>query len=199
LWCYRFHPTGFLVGVAVNNGGLLLDWARRLVLPSEPPTDALQRLLDDAAKVSVGAAGVRLEPSLLGPECDPAVVGGDASITGVRDEHGPPELTRAAVDALVLSLVELTRRLEAAGPAPTDLTIAGLPAIHPALAQATCDGLGRPVRVVRLADASAVGAAVLGHEALEGRRPTVAIDTWALTPDPEAAAAYAALLADRSS
>jgi gluconokinase len=192
LWCYRFHPAGYLVGGAVNNGGLLLDWTRRLLYPDAPAGDGFARLFDEAAALPPGADGVRMRPHLVA-ERDPTVAGRTAAFEGLGVHHHRGALARAAVDALALSLADIVERLEGSGLALQDIAVAGLPADHPTLAGALCACLARALRTVRLPDASAVGAALLGFEALGLPVPQVRFDGRSVTPQPDAVAAYAGL------
>ncbi|HUH06669.1 MAG TPA: FGGY family carbohydrate kinase, partial [Egibacteraceae bacterium] len=195
-WCYRFHPDGFIVGGAVNNAGLLLDWARRVLYAGVSTQAGFQMLLgEDVRTVPPGADGVRMRPFLVA-ERDPAAGAPAASFEGVLERHGRPHLARAVVDAVAMSLAALGDILLQSGHASGHISIAGLPARYPAVGQIICDCLGRPVRLARLPDASAIGAALIGYEALGMDRPPVPAETRWLAPEPNAAAAYSRLRCD---
>src|SRR4051795_2515687 len=69
LFCYAFRPERWVVGGALNNGGVVLAWARDALAPhlGAPPGDqAAEALTVLAAKAPPGSAGLVMLPYLLG-------------------------------------------------------------------------------------------------------------------------------------
>ena len=61
LFCYALVPGRWLVGGAINNGGVVLEWLGGVLGESEP-----DRLLAEAARVPPGSDGLVMLPYLLG-------------------------------------------------------------------------------------------------------------------------------------
>jgi sugar (pentulose or hexulose) kinase len=88
---------------------------------------------------------------------------------GVGTGHGPAELARAVVDGVCLSEADVLTVAEAhAGSSPAAVAVAGRGAAEPPWREGRVRALGRSVRVLAEADASALGAAMLGAATAEG-------------------------------
>ena len=146
---------------AVQNAGLALEWARRLLGAS------WEEVYDEAFSVPPGAGGVSFLPYLSGertPRFDPAARG---AWTGLGLEHARGHLLRAALEGVAFALREGLEALEAAGTDAPELRLAGGGSGGNAgepWRQLLADVLGRPLHL--LPDgvapvASARGAALL--------------------------------------
>ena len=169
-WSYRLDRVTHLNGGAINNGGLLLDWVRRSWYSELDAAEGFGRLLADAAEVPAGAEGLTLLPYLTGERSPLWRSDLSATLHGLRLAHGRAQVARAALEAVAFSLGQLW---EVGAGSGTVFSTGGL-AAHPAWNQLLADVLGVPLRVSEGADASAIGAALLGHretvlEALRSR------------------------------
>lgn len=197
IWSYRLDRATHLSGGAINNGGLLLDWVRRGWYPDLDPSAGFERLLADAGGVAAGAEGLTLLPYLTG-ERSPYWRGDlSATLHGLRLAHGRAQVARAALEAVAFSLAEVwdlgqqSRVVYSTGglsaSAVWNRLLAGV--------------LGTPVRRTEAADASGLGAALLGQdeEALQAVRqraaasPATEPDTAELAPLRDARARWQAL------
>jgi len=166
-WSYRLDLGTHLIGGAINNGGLLLDWVRRGWYPDLDQHEGFARLLADAQGVSAGADGLTLLPYLTGERSPHWRADLSATLHGLRLAHGRPQVARAALEAVAFSLAEvwtLTNAARAGGEADAaEVYSTGGLAASPFWNGLLADVLGMPVRVSDAADASAIGAALLGH------------------------------------
>ncbi len=160
-WNYRLDLNTHLSGGAVNNGGLLLDWVRRGWYSELDAQEGFARLLADAGKVPTGADGLTLLPYLTGERSPSWRNDLSATLHGLTLAHGRAEVARAALEAVAFSLAEVW---DLVGSGTTVYSTGGLAAsgIWNTLLAGV---LGVPVRVTDAADASAMGAALLGHGA----------------------------------
>ncbi|MDP8901845.1 MAG: xylulokinase [Actinomycetota bacterium] len=104
---------------AVQNAGLALEWARKLLGAS------WEEVYDEAFSVPPGAGGVSFLPYLSGertPWFDPAARG---AWTGLGLEHARGHLLRAALEGVAFALREGLEALEAAGTDAPELRLAG--------------------------------------------------------------------------
>ncbi|HXQ95592.1 MAG TPA: gluconokinase [Candidatus Acidoferrales bacterium] len=167
-WCYVADGERWLVGGAINNGGLALEWARAMLYPELGTEDGFQRMTADAGTVAAGADGVFLLPYFAG-ERSPAWTPTDPAMAyGLRLGQSRAHLARATMEGVAHCLADVWDVLPA--PAHTgELTrLTGGITRAPVWAQILADVIGEPLMAVDAADASATGAALLGLRALGG-------------------------------
>jgi xylulokinase len=182
---------------AIQNAGLALEWARRVLGAS------WEEVYDEAFAVPPGAGGVVFLPYLSGertPRFDPGARG---AWTGLRLDHGRGHLLRAALEGVAFALREGLEALEEAGTPVPELRLAGGGTGSEPWRRLLADVLGRPLRL--LSDAVAPVASARGAALLAGVACGVyltAEDSLMLAPDPdrvirpgEAGAAYEAAYA----
>jgi xylulokinase len=182
---------------AIQNAGLALEWARRVLGAS------WEEVYDEAFAVPPGAGGVVFLPYLSGertPRFDPSARG---AWTGLRLDHGRGHLLRAALEGVAFALREGLEALEEAGTPVPELRLAGGGTGSEPWRRLLADVLCRPLRL--LPDAVAPVASARGAALLAGVACGVyltAEDSLMLAPDPdrvirpgEAGAAYEAAYA----
>ncbi len=186
-WCYLLGSGRYFAGGAINNGGLTLEWLRR-TLYSELPKDAgYDRLLTDTATATIDNDLIFL-PYLTGERTPHWNAGLRASVFGLGEHHTRADLARAALEGVAFCLADLFDLL---GRSDLPVQLTGGVARVPFWAQLITDTLGVPTELNRVADASALGAALRAQVA---RSWTTSVDASAraeagtrtpLTPDPE--------------
>ena len=170
-WCYCLDRRWWVAGGAVNNGGILLRWLRDL-LGYAPSGDVYREFDRLAADVPPGARGLIFVPLLTGersPRWDDRASG---ALVGLRLEHGRPELIRAAMEGVVYRLLQVYRWLVGLTGVEGELRASGGYARSSVWLQMQADAFGRPVLRPRVAEASALGAAIAAMKAVG------AIDDW---------------------
>jgi gluconokinase len=197
-WCYSLAAGRWFAGGAINNGGLALQWVRERFYPDLPGPAGYERLLHDAAAVAPGAEGVRLLPYFAGersPHWNPSA---RAALTGLGLEHTRAHVARAALEGVAFCLADVWAVLEPLPQSEPVARLTGNIARVPVWAQIVADVLGLRLEADEAADASAIGAALLGHLALGhfasleecALRPSV-VEVY--EPDPVRHADYAPL------
>jgi gluconokinase len=213
LFCYALTDDHWVVGGAVNNGGSAVRWAGQAFAagfdapePQGEDADALDaRLLEEAASVPPGSAGLLCLPYLLGERAPWWRSGLRGAYIGLRREHRRPHLVRAAVEGVCQQLA-LVRDAFAA----TDLPVCEVRATGGAVASALwvrtlAAALDLPVRVADSPEGTGLGACLLGLHAL-GALPDLDAATSLVSvhdpvvPDPAEVEVYRRLrpLVDRS-
>jgi len=162
-WSYRLDLGTHLIGGAINNGGLLLDWVRRGWYPELDAHEGFSRLLADAGDVPAGADGLTLLPYLTGERSPYWRTDLSATLHGLRLAHGRTEVARAALEAVAFSLAEVWTLTDGTRASGAEVYSTGGLAASPLWNGLLADVLGVPVRVSDAADASAIGASLLGH------------------------------------
>jgi gluconokinase len=202
VFCYAFRPERWVVGGALNNGGVVLAWAGEALAP-----DLTERLGDDAAgaltelaaKAPAGAGGLVMLPYLLGERAPHWSSLPRGAYIGLTRAHRREHLVRAALEGVCLQLALVLASMDSAGIDVRELRATGGFARSPFWRQLLADVLGIPVHFPKGHEGSGFGAALLGMEAL-GLVPSldVAADlvqvTSTVEPDPAAADLYRSLL-----
>jgi xylulokinase len=145
---------------AIQNAGLALEWARRVLGVS------WEEVYEEAFAVPPGAGGVAFLPYLSGertPRFDPGARG---AWTGLGLDHDRGHLLRAALEGVAFALREGLEALEEAGTPVPELRLAGGGASSEPWRLMLADVLGRPLRP--LPDAVASVASARGAALLAG-------------------------------
>ncbi len=152
-------PGTYLLESDLKGGTFTIDWLRDTVLGGRLPIDDLER---QAAAVPPGAAGLILVPYLatvMDPYWDD-----DASglLVGLRGEHGPGHLMRAAMEGVALEEKLHFRAIEQATNTRIEAVhILGGGSQSNLWCQIMADVLDRPVRRTMSQEATSLGAAML--------------------------------------
>jgi gluconokinase len=176
LFCYALTDDVWVVGGATSNGGGVLRWAGRSLLPDvvsaagDGSTDAA--VLRLAAGVPAGSEGLVMLPYLVAeraPLWEPDLPG---AYLGLRRRHTRAHMVRAAVEGVCMQMRLIVDRLDSMGPVTSVRATGGVfrSALWREVMAAT---IGRPLHLVGQAEGTARGAAALGLFAL-GRAPTLA-------------------------
>jgi gluconokinase len=198
VFCYALTPGHWIVGGAVNNGGVVLQWAGEALAPElgEHPEEQLLAL---AEAVPAGAEGLIMLPYLLSeraPHWSPLPRG---AYIGLTRHHHRGHLVRAALEGVCQQLALVLASMREAGDEVREIRATGGFARSPLWRRILAGALGMPVGFPASHEGTAFGAALLGMEALgivdsiEVAADLVQIDD-VVEPDPADADAYAALL-----
>ncbi len=165
VFCYALTPGHWVVGGAVNNGGSVLQWARAaLALDIKAPVET--QMFDLAATVSAGCDGLLMLPALLGeraPLWDGLARG---AYVGLTQAHGRGHLIRAALEGVCQQLALVLQSLRDAGCPIHEIRATGGFAESPLWCQILADCFGRPIGFTTQTEGSALGAALIGMEAV---------------------------------
>jgi gluconokinase len=196
VFCYALTPGRWTVGGAINNGGVVLEWAHDALAPDLADGAALLEL---AAAVPPGSEGLLMLPYLLGERAPHWSPGPRGAYVGLTRAHHREHLVRAAVEGVCLQLALVLDSMRAAGVEVREVRATGGFARSGLWRQMLSDVLGMDVGYPEAPEASSFGAALLGMEALGIVASfDVAADLVRIAevhhPEPGAAAVYAELL-----
>ncbi|MEV0426512.1 gluconokinase [Micromonospora sp. NPDC050495] len=198
VFCYALTEDRWVVGGAINNGGIVLQWAGEALAP-ELGEHTEEELLDLAARAPVGSGGLIMLPYLLSERAPHWSALPRGAYVGLTHGHRREHLVRAALEGVCQQLALVLASVRAAGNEVREIRASGGFARSPLWRQILADALGLPVRFPAGHEGSSFGAALLGMQALgliesiEVAADLVRIDET-VRPDPAAAATYAALL-----
>lgn len=165
-WCYVLAAERWFAGGAINNGGLALEWMRERFYPDLPETAAYQQLMADAATTPLGADGVLLLPYFTGERSPHWDAEASATLHGLKMNHTRAHIARAVLEGVAFCLADVWQALhdsrEMTSLAEAVRLTGGITRSR-LWAQIVADVLGVTLAVHDVADASAVGAAMLAY------------------------------------
>lgn len=198
VFCYALTPGRWATGGAINNGGVVLQWAGEALAP-DLGQHAEDQLLALAAQAPAGSDGLIMLPYLLSERAPHWSVLPHGAYVGLTRAHGRPHLLRAAIEGVCQQLALVLASVREAGNDVREIRATGGFARSELWRQMLADVLGMEVGFPAGREGSGFGAALLGLEAL-GLIETIdrAADLIQIEerrqPDAEAAASYAGLL-----
>jgi len=205
VFCYVLVPGRYVVGGAINNGGIVLDWLADVVAP-DVAAEARERgeripeaLLELAGRVPPGSGGLLFLPYLTGERAPHWTPGARGVYLGLTREHRREHLIRAAVEGVCLQLAVVLESLIGAGIAPDAIRATGGFSRSALWRRILADAFGRPVGFASSPEGSSLGAALLGMTALGmldsiDRAAELVTVSHSEQPDRDAAERYARLL-----
>jgi gluconokinase len=172
LFCYALTEKQWLVGGAVNNGGIALRWVRDQLTDTE--VRAAQRLGKDpydlitmlAETVPPGSGGLIFHPYLMGERSPIWDANARGSFFGLSLNHTKAHLVRAVLEGIVFNLSLVLQALEDFTGKAERIQATGGFARSQLWRQMMADVLEREVTVPEQYESSCLGAAVLGLYAL---------------------------------
>jgi gluconokinase len=198
VFCYALTEDRWVVGGAINNGGVVLQWAGDALAPELGAHDE-EALMAIAGQAPPGADGLVMLPYLLSERAPHWSTLPRGAYVGLTRAHRREHLVRAALEGVCQQLALVLASLVEAGNAVREIRATGGFARSALWRQMLCDALGQPVGFPEGHQGSGFGAALLGMEALgivdsfDRAADLIALDE-VREPDAEAAAVYARML-----
>jgi gluconokinase len=198
VFCYALTEDRWVVGGAINNGGVVLQWAGDALAPELTGDDAEAQLMDIAAQAPPGSDRLVMLPYLLSERAPHWSTLPRGAYVGLTRAHRREHLVRAAIEGVCQQMALVLTSLRDAGNEVGEIRATGGFARSALWRQMLCDALGQPVGFPEGHQGSGFGAALLGMEALgvipsfDRAAELIAIDE-VREPDAEAAAIYAAM------
>jgi gluconokinase len=165
-WCYLLDEGLYFVGGAINNGGLALEWVRDRLYPDLAGPAGFEQLASDAASVAPGAEGVFMLPYFAGERSPYWAPDDRAMLYGLGVGHTRAHIARAAMEGVANCLADVWDALNGTEEGGQIVRLTGGITRTPPWAQILADMLGVELMASEAADASAMGAALLGMRAL---------------------------------
>ena len=199
IFCYALTEGRWVVGGAINNGGVVLQWTGDALAPDLGPHSETE-LLELAARAPAGSGGLLMMPALLSeraPHWSPLPRG---AYVGLTRAHRREHLVRAALEGVCLQLALVLGSMREAGNEVHEIRATGGFAQSPLWRQMLTDALGMEIGYPAGHEGSSFGAALLGMqvlglvESVDVAAELVRIED-VTRPEPAAAAVYEALLA----
>lgn len=164
-WCYGVDQEHWIVGGAINNGGVALAWMRDLLNQALSSCGrqglvSFEHILDLAAKAQPGAAGVLCLPFFAGERSPGWNLNARAAFLGLTLEHGPAQVCRALLEGIGFRFKSIQEVLVEMGLGGEEVLASGGFTKSRFWMQLMADILGVPLRVPAWGETSALGAAL---------------------------------------
>lgn len=162
-FCYHVKDREYIIGGATNNGAVVLQWLKETLLGTEA---SYEELLGQAQHVSAGSDGLLFLPYLLGERAPIWNAKAKGVFFGLTLQHSKAHLVRACMEGVLYGLYSIGNVLYEKQ--ETDVLYAtGGFARSELWLQLLADVFNKKVLVSSGVESSALGAVVVGAEALE--------------------------------
>ncbi|PKN65949.1 MAG: gluconate kinase [Deltaproteobacteria bacterium HGW-Deltaproteobacteria-15] len=163
-WCYAIDEKHWLVGGAINNGGIAVSWLKDSLGPVMPPDQSpgelsIEHILDLAGQVPAGAEGVVCLPFFAGERSPNWNLNARGVFFGVTLEHDIRHLSRSILEGIGFRFRSLQDALAGIGLDIRQILASGGFAKSELWLQIVTDALNREMTVPRWSETSALGAA----------------------------------------
>ncbi|MGJ3244502.1 MAG: gluconokinase [Elainellaceae cyanobacterium] len=172
LFCYPLTEHYWVIGGAVNNGGLALRWVRDQLADAEIATaerlgkNVYELLTMLAETVPPGSDGLIFHPYLVGERSPLWNADARASFFGLSLNHTKSHLVRAVLEGIIYNLYLVFKALEDFAGDTTRIQATGGFAESTLWRQMMADIFNREVVIPEQYESSCLGAAILGLYAL---------------------------------
>ena len=167
LFCYYISDGLYITGGGTNNGGIALQWlVEKICKENFKDEKKLKALLNDAVKIKPGSGGLIFLPYLMGERSPVWDENAKGSFIGLTTMHSNKHVTRAVLEGICFSIVEVLEALEETSGAVDKIYLSGGIIKSEKWVQLLADISGRQIMVNETADASALGAAFIGMKAI---------------------------------
>jgi len=162
-WCYVVDEAHWLVGGAINNGGVALSWLRDCLNQALPGAAAdglsFEDVLDLARRSPAGSGGVICLPLFAGERSPHWNLNARAAFFGMSLSHGAAHLSRALVEGIAFRFKSLSDVLADVGVEVKQIVASGGFTQSDFWLQVVTDVLDREMIVPPWGETSCLGAA----------------------------------------
>jgi gluconokinase len=171
-FCYELTDHQWVVGGAINNGGVLFRWVRdelatlEASLARESGKDPYEQLASIAAEAPAGSGGLVVLPLFTGERAPYWNADARGVFFGLSLMHGKKHMIRAVLEGVGYAIRSVAEAVETATGTPGEIRASGGFARSSFWRQTLADILGVSLSVPSTIESSALGAAALGFYAM---------------------------------
>jgi gluconokinase len=164
-WCYAIDPHHWLVGGAINNGGIVLSWFREALnktITAGPEEEKLSfdELINLAANVKAGAAGLICLPFLAGERSPNWNMNTRGVFFGLTLDHSLDHMIRALLEGVAFRLRSLAELMDEIGCETNEIRVSGGLTRSGLWPQIIASALNLELHIPRWGETSSLGAAL---------------------------------------
>ncbi|TAK22120.1 MAG: gluconate kinase [Chloroflexota bacterium] len=195
-WCYYLAEGKWVVGAAINNGGIALRWALEKLCRF--PSHAYDGFIEGASEAPIGATALFFLPFLTGERAPYWNAEARGVLFGLSIDHDHRHIARAVMEGIGYRMRSIALAVDSVAGPIAEARATGGYTRSPFWMQLAANVLNLPLRVPSIQEASALGAAelaMIGVGALPDLAATERFVTASkpVAPEPAVAARYAEL------
>lgn len=122
VFCYPVDKQNYLIGGPVNNGGIVLQWGKQMLLD---PDATNQDFLDLAQTVPAGSNGLIFHPYLGGERAPLWNPNARGSFVGLTRNHSKAEIARSIIEGIIFNLFGAAHALQENTSKPQVIRVTG--------------------------------------------------------------------------
>lgn len=171
-WCYNLAEGRWMLGGAINNGGISFRWVRDKFAETEQRVaeklglDSYALLATYAEKVPAGANGLILMPFFTGERAPYWNADARGVLFGLTLNHDKRHIIRAVLEGICYRMKSVLLSLEDITGKAEEIRVSGSFTRSEVWLQILSDVLGREISVPNVEEGAAFGAAILGFYTL---------------------------------
>lgn len=163
LFRYILTKELYVTGGPINNGGIVLEWfAKNFLNMPLYEKDNFDTVMQLAAKSPATAEGLLFLPYLLGERAPVWDEDTSGIFSGLKMNHSQPHLTRAIIEGISFSLLQILQKIQQQNNTIEAVYVSGFVTKSDFWLQLLADMFGKKIILNDVADASAMGAAMIG-------------------------------------
>ena len=162
-FCYYLTCQQYIVGGASNNGAVVIQWLKENILQNK---NSFETFLDSAATIPAGCDGLLFLPYILGERAPIWNSTAKSVFFGLDASHTTAHLVRAAMEAVVYNMYAIGKILMEKKPVTVIYANGGFTDTIFWI-QLLADMFALPVYVPAVEEISALGAVIIGMQALK--------------------------------
>ena len=163
LFNYFLDGKTFISGGASNNGTVIIDWFSRKF--NHAPQN-LKEFVEDTVKIPAGSDGLMVLPYLQGERAPIYDAEARGVFFGVSVRHTPEHFKKAMLEGICFEILSIVRSVEEVHGLSDKIFVSGGFTYSAEWVQLLSNVLGRDLIQTEVNDASAIGAAIIGFEAV---------------------------------
>lgn len=171
-WCYNLTDEYWVLGGAINNGGIALRWAKDKFSSTEQHVaeklnlDTYDILSRYAEQKPAGSDGLIMLPFFAGERAPYWNANARGVLFGLNLNHGKRHIIRATLEGIVYRMFSIYNALEEVSGSINEIRVSGSFTRSTLWVQIMADVFGKIITVPGEPEGSAFGAAVLGMYSL---------------------------------
>jgi gluconokinase len=167
LFCYYIEKDMYILGGAVNNGGVALQWLIEKILQRNfKDENVFKKIFKEAAQIKAGAEGLIFLPYLNGERSPMWDENARGAFIGLTSSHTQANIIKAVLEGICFALLDVINAVEETSTAIEKIYLSGGIIKSKEWVQMFANITGKNIIINDAADASALGAAFVGMKAV---------------------------------
>lgn len=167
LFCYYIEKEIYILGGAVNNGGVVLQWLIEKILQQHFKDEKVfKKIFKEASHIKPGAEGLIFLPYLNGERSPMWDENARGALVGLTSSHKQTHIIKAVLEGICFGLLDVINAVEESDKSIEKIYLSGGIIKSQEWMQMFANITGKNIVINDAADASALGAAFVGMKAV---------------------------------